>query len=206
MKLIFSLLIVVLSFTFAVAQNDYTSLEGSVGYSHQRLGDSTSSFDSDAFSLNGFDASVTKNITRYVGIKGAFSGAFRNDDFELPSLTVVPPVPPIRFKISTTIYTYMGGVQIKDNSKDKKFKPFLHALAGGGTVRQKLSGTCPFDVQSLCAAESFTSTGFSAAFGGGIDIKLNKNVSVRAIQADYNPIFIDGTINNFRIGAGFVFH
>jgi hypothetical protein len=53
--------------------------------------------------------------------------------------------------------------------------------------------------------------------GGGLDVKVHRHISIRVIQADYNPIFfrdqdvgdvvIPGqTQNNFRIGAGIVIH
>lgn len=207
MKLIFSLLIVVLSFSFAIAQNDFTPIEGSIGYSHQIVGDTSNSGFDDSAALKGFDASVTKNLTRYVGIRAAFSGAYRKDDFQLPSLTVFPPGQIIRFSINTSVYTYMGGVQIKDNSRSGRFKPFAYAMAGGGTLSQNLSGQCPNDVAQFCDDYTSTSTGLSTAFGGGLDIKLNRKISIRAIQADYSTLFIDGdTVNNVRIGAGIVFH
>ena len=198
-------IIALLNAALASAQNsagEYNKFEGSVGFSHQRAGE-TSGFN-DSAGLNGFDVSVTRNVTRYVGIKGAFSGAYRSDDFAIPGIA---PGSVLRFKIKTSIYTYMGGVQIKDNAKEKKLKPFFHALAGGGTLIQKLTGDCPADVAALCPGYSYSTAGFSAAIGGGLDVRVSKRVSVRVIQADYNPVFLDGgRVNNFRLGVGFVFH
>jgi hypothetical protein len=198
-------LMALLNVSFALSQNtagEYDKLEGSVGFSHQRAGD-TSGFD-DSPGFNGFDASVTKNLTRYFGIKGAFSGAYRSDGFSVPGIL---PGSIRRFAIKTSIYTYLGGIQIKDNTKTKRLKPFFHALAGGGTLTQKLTGDCPNDVASICAGYSYSTTGFAAAVGGGLDIRVSKRISIRAVQADYNPIFIDGeTLNNFRVGVGIVFH
>ncbi len=198
-------LIAVLNVSFGYSQNtagDYDKIEGSVGFSHQRVGD-TSGFD-DSAAFNGFDASVTKNFTRYFGIKGAVSGAYRSDDFALAGIF---PGSVNRFTIKTSIYTYMGGIQIKDNRKTKRLKPFFHALAGGATLRQKLTGDCPNDVAVICTGYSYSNTSFAAAVGGGLDIRASKRISIRVVQADYNPIFADGeTLNNFRIGVGIVFH
>jgi opacity protein-like surface antigen len=202
MKIVFMFLIAALNVSFALAQDEYHKAEGGVNFLHQRI--SGTGGLNDSVNLNGFDVSVTKNITRLVGIKGAFSGGFKKDDFSIPGFA---PNTVLNFSFKTSVYTYMGGIQIKDNTKEKRFKPFFHALAGGATFRQTLSGDCPSDVQAACSDFSFTSTGFSAAVGAGLDVRATKRLSVRVVQADYNPIFVnDSTLNNFRIGVGFVFH
>ena len=67
-------------------------------------------------------------------------------------------------------------------------------------------------------------TGFAAAIGGGLDIRLTPRIDLRAIQIDYNPMRFDfsdfgavgipgtptplgeprRTLHNFRIGIGIV--
>ena len=202
MKIVFMFLIALLNVSFAFAQDEYHKLEGGVNFSHQRISDTGGLNDSVA--LNGFDVSLTKNINRLVGIKGAFSGGYKKEDFSIPGFA---PNTVLNFSFKTSVYTYMAGIQVKDNTKGKRFKPFFHALAGGATFRQTLSGDCPSDVQAACSDFSFSSTGFSALVGAGLDIRATKRLSVRVVQADYNPIFVnDGTLGNFRIGVGLVFH
>jgi Outer membrane protein beta-barrel domain len=91
-----------------------------------------------------------------------------------------------------SLQNYLGGVQVKNNAKEgSRVRPFAHALAG-----------------VVVASEGFRTRGgaFSVAVGGGIDIRVNKKVSVRAIQIDYNPYISGGSyMNNVRIGAGIVF-
>jgi opacity protein-like surface antigen len=108
--------------------------------------------------------------------------------------------------IPRTRYNFLGGVQIKDNSSDARFKPFAHALIGAGHGRTKVSSvTCPAGVDCSDLIND-SETGFAGAFGGGLDIKLSNRVDFRAIQVDYNPIKFDsGTQNNVRFGVGFVF-
>ena len=86
-----------------------------------------------------------------------------------------------------------------------------HALIGVGINRYKssnfrcTSGNCPGYVTST-PSFTFTDKGFSAALGGGLDIKINDRIDFRAIQVDYNPIFNGGyRQNNVRFGVGFVF-
>ena len=43
------------------------------------------------------------------------------------------------------------------------------------------------------------------AVGGGLDIKINEKIDLRAIQVDYAPIFSGFLQNNIRFGVGLVF-
>lgn len=63
----------------------------------------------------------------------------------------------------------------------------------------------------------FSPAGFAMDMGGGIDIHLTKNFSIRPVKLDYLPVFVDDfetlgvvfvgrTQQNFRAGAGVVFH
>jgi Outer membrane protein beta-barrel domain len=91
-----------------------------------------------------------------------------------------------------SLQNYLGGIQVKNNAKEgSRVRPFAHALAG-----------------VVVASEGFRAVGgaFSMAVGGGIDVRVNKKVSVRVIQVDYNPYFSDGYVsNNVRVGFGIVF-
>ena len=48
-------------------------------------------------------------------------------------------------------------------------------------------------------------TDFAAAFGGGLDLRVHKNIAIRAIQAEYivTP-FLDQRQDNIRLSAGIV--
>jgi opacity protein-like surface antigen len=87
--------------------------------------------------------------------------------------------------------SFMGGVQVKDNGTEGgPVRPFAHVLLG---VSRAVAGGA--------------TNNFSMAFGGGIDIKASDRVSVRAIQADYKPVFISGsTYSVFRLSTGLVIH
>ena len=92
---------------------------------------------------------------------------------------------------NASTFQVSGGVQFKDNRKkdEKRVKPFGHVMAGFGN-------------------QSGYGDGVSVIVGGGIDIKVNNRIDIRAIQYDFNPIFItrtNGIITNNRISAGIVF-
>lgn len=199
----------------AQSSDDYHKFEAGGNYSFQRIEKSGDFNNKTGF--NGFEASATVNFSRYLGVKFDVSGAYKKDSFSFIPLT--GPQKPISTTVKSSVYNFLGGIQIKDNSKDKKIKPFAHFLVGVGNIKQKLTGgECPNDVQSICNNYNFSKTGFAAAVGGGLDVKVSNRLSIRAIQADYNPIQLGErkagnttlsngqTSNNFRLGAGIIFH
>jgi hypothetical protein len=185
--------------------DDYNKNEFYVGYSNQQVsGGNRTTF-------HGFEGAYTRNVSRYFGIRGAVSGAYRN---RLLQGTI-----PIQTGGSFTfqqdskrsVYNFLAGVQIKDNASEKRLKPFAFALGGVAVNRSQYknlactSGNCPV-TPPIANNVSFTDTGIAGAFGGGLDIRISDKIDFRAIQFDYNPIYSNTRVdNNFRIGIGIVF-
>lgn len=216
-KIILALCLTVITsaLTFAQASDDYKKVEGYVGYSNGQVdtgldsGGPTFNIFRERENFNGFNASGVYNVTRYLGIKADVSGTYNSNRFS-DSFTVGANTYSVSVKNRNSLYNFLGGVQVKDNSNKGTFKPFVHALVGAGHARAKISDyTCTPSV--LCpvpsfGSDTFSETGVAGAFGGGIDIRLNNKIQIRAIQLDYNPVRLDGTTrNNVRIGAGIVF-
>ncbi|HEY8560224.1 MAG TPA: hypothetical protein VIL74_07595 [Pyrinomonadaceae bacterium] len=184
--------------------DDYKKNEYYVGYSNQQI-DSGDNYRP----AHGFEAAYVRNVHRYLGLKGSVSGAFRGR--EQFSLTGSDNNGAYSYRGSsrTEVYNFLGGVQVKNNASDARFKPFAHALAGVAVTRSKLgtltctSGDCPAFVDNS-APGTFRDTHFALAVGGGLDIKINDRVDFRAIQVDYNRIY-GLRQNNVRFGIGFVF-
>ena len=209
-RLLFLLVAVVASASVAAAQSDYKKFEFFGGYSHNRvdtgIDDSDPDFDDivdEREGFHGFNASITGNVSRYLGVKFDFAGHFKKKDFPLLG-------DPSALNLDSRAFTFLGGVQVKDNGTDATFKPFAHGLVGAANVRNEaiFRGVCIAIVPSPCPP-SFTEkeTGFAAALGGGIDIRASDRVDIRVIQFDYNPTRVfDSTQHNFRIGIGVVFH
>ena len=214
-KAIIALSIAAVSAASAVAQaqpvDDYKKVEFFAGYSNGQVdtgvdsGNSAVDFFRDRENFNGVNVSGVYNVSRYFGIKGDVSATYNNNSFneEVAGARV-------SFKNNNSLYNFLGGVQVKDNSKEGVFKPFGHVLVGAAHARSKFkdytctptTGVCP---TVIVPDETFSDTGFAAAVGGGLDLRVSNRFQIRAIQVDWNPVRIDGTQNNLRLGAGIVF-
>jgi opacity protein-like surface antigen len=137
---------------------------------------------------HGFNGSVAGNWSRYLGAK--FDVSFHGQ-----SQTFSSGVP---FKLEQKVNQYMGGIQVKDNLKDgPKWKPFGHALFGLANQHfqaERLAGNVViYDVHS---------NDFAMKMGAGLDFAIHKNIDIRVIQFDWNPIFRGdktfGTLGNIR--------
>jgi hypothetical protein len=208
------LTIVALSCVFAFGQDDYKKGEFFVGFSNNQVDTGIESGDipgdpiEKRQSFNGFNVSGVYNVSRYFGIKGDVSGAYRNDSFDFSVPDGTGGSSSVGFDADSSLYNVLGGVQVKDNSSEARVKPFAHALVGAGIGRVKLDNvSCPTGVDcDFLDGLDERETGLAGAFGGGIDIKLSNRIDLRAVQVDYNPIRFDGgTQHNVRIGIGLVF-
>ena len=200
----------------AQATRDYNKVEVFAGYSHNRVDVGPVEDVDDDAELNdifderegyhGFNVSVTGNLNRYVGLKFDYSYHQRSIEFGADNTTA-------------RLHNILGGVQVKDNSRDRRFKPFGHALVGIARYAVDLS---EFDDELA----DFDDNGFAAVLGGGLDIRAHRRVDVRVFQFDYNPMRFDfsdfgttgapgtptptgdrkRTLHNFRFGFGAAFH
>lgn len=213
-KLILAFCLMAVSSIFAVAQStDYKKYEGYVGFSNNQIdtgvdsGDDIRSFFNDRRSFNGFEVAGVYNFHRYVGAKVDFSGTYRN---QTQTLAFNVGNTPATFTSETkrAAYNVLGGVQVKDNTSDARLKPFAHGMVGVGHQRINLKNVSCTGVNPCPSfINSNSDTGFSGAFGGGLDVKVSDRVDIRAFQVDYNPVwFGDGvTQHNVRFGVGVVF-
>ena len=213
-KSFLGLAILSLSFTAAAfAQDEINRFEGYAGYNYlsidSTLGDEED-FDLDGLETrvgaHGLNLSATGNFSKYVGVKFDFSTHSKRDDFSDFDADG---------SVKYSINQFLGGIQIKNNRKDgPTFKPFGHVLAG--LARQKVEIEA-VDFEGFEFNEEITSNNFALVIGGGLDVKVHRNVDLRVIQFDFNPVFYRGqdfedfsipssTQNNFRVGFGIVFH
>ncbi len=177
--------------------DEYNKNEFFVGYSNQQVDRG------DYQTHHGFEGSYVRNVSRYFGIKGDVSGSYKNDDFDTRIVVAPGNTTTIRNETRSSLYNFLGGVQVKDNASDARLKPFGHALAGVGYNRTEFKTSL-----TGSGTQNFTDNeaGFAAALGGGLDIKVNDRVDFRAIQIDYNPVRNFGQFShNVRFGIGVVF-
>jgi len=198
LKFAVGIAISLLTVSSALSQSDYYKLEGVGAYSYMNLNrgvdpdelnDNFTDTPFNRVNAHGFNGSITYNFSRFVGAKFDLTLHTHGEDFT-SVLTVNPPLPGVNgagtFKTSQNIYQYMGGVQIKDNNREGgKFRPFGHILAGVADQHFSVDRTAPFDARLI----DINSTDFAMKFGAGADINVSKNIAIRAIQFDWNPIF-----------------
>lgn len=216
---LFAVVAVALMCASAALGQDHRRFELFAGYSHNRVDvgpvedfdpEDDLEFD-DIFDeregFNGFNIAAVGNFSRYLGAKFDYSYHQKSFDFGGDNTTI-------------RLHNILGGLQIKDNSTNGgAVKPFAHALVG---VARTSADLTELDNQ----LEDFSDTGFAAAIGGGLDIRVHPRVDIRIFQIDYNPTRFDfsdfgavgipgtptptgdqkRTLHNFRIGIGIVFH
>ena len=199
---------------FAQTTDEYKKSEFYVGYSNGQVdtginveGDNEiEDFFDERETFHGFEAAGVYNFSRYVGLKGDVSGTYNNRDFSV-SVPTGGGTSTFSAETKSSLYNFLGGVQIKDNASQGRLKPFAHALVGAGHARVKVSNlVCPTGTDCTGFEDDFSETGLAGAFGGGLDVRINDKIDFRAVQVDYNPMRFDGqTQHNVRFGIGLVF-
>jgi len=188
---------------------EFPRAEVGVDYSYIRYAPSAPY--SKGHSLNGGGGELNINFNEYLSIKMDLQGYGSN-------LTTFKIAPNATFPLGASgnvqgnLFTYLFGPQIKVRAH--RFQPYGHLLFGGAhsnvygnafhTICQPIVGGCDF-------SKAPASNAFAMDFGGGVDIPVHKNVSIRPAQFDYlltrfhNPFTGDNNQNNFRYSAGIVF-
>jgi len=162
--------------------------------------------------LNGAGGGAQWNIKPMIGIKAEFQGYMSTET----TVEVKSPIPvnggliPVgTYKSNATMFTYLFGPVIQ--LPGKRVRPFGELLFGG--MQTELYG----QLNSAVIANggkidaSKTQHPFTMAFGGGLDVNINKHVAVRLAEMDWvlsrytNPWTSTNNQNSFRYLAGIVF-
>jgi opacity protein-like surface antigen len=127
--------------------------------------------------MNGFDANVALNANKLVGVVTDFSGTYGT----------------MEDVVDTKVYSLMFGPRI--SIRKGKVTPFVQALFGFA----HFSG----EVEGVNVAKE---NDFAMAYGGGVDISVNKIISIRPVQVEYVGVKSgQDLLNNFRYSAGIIF-
>jgi opacity protein-like surface antigen len=176
----------------AQAQHDYPRVEVFGGYSYLR----TSPIFQDSIP-KGWDASLTGNLRRNLGIEADFSGHTGGTS--------------AGSGLSHGTHLFLVGPRYV--ARLGNFVPWAHALFGAAHTGVK--------GRNFLGPTSESTTWFAWATGGGLDARLHKNISLRLFQVDYvrvngsasfsseghvgtYPSFTPGASNNLRISVGVV--
>jgi opacity protein-like surface antigen len=134
--------------------------------------------------FHGWNASVTGNVTKGFGIVADFSGHYGSD--RAGSLV-----------IKQDAHSFLFGPRL--SFRGKRLTPFVYALFG----------VTRFHQSAIVAGQrlSESDSGFSSAFGGGMDVRVNDRFAIRAFQIDYfRPNFFGEAHNRGRLAFGVVLH
>ncbi len=141
----------------------------------------------------GFTIAANYNFARFVGAKAEFS--FHSNDR-------TGRVATRNFTVKERLTNYLVGFQIKDNAKEgTRFRPFAQALIGFSISKTRLSDCSGFGTPCPTSLNQ-SRYGLTYGGGGGLDIKVNDKVTIRAIQVDY----LRGKVaDGLRFSTGVVF-
>lgn len=134
--------------------------------------------------FHGWNASVNGNVNKWFGVTADFSGHYGSERNVI-------------FEEKQRALSFLVGPRFTAR-RGKRVSPFAYALFGGINYRVNVtrSGQPLFDASD---------TGFNMALGGGIDIKVNARLAVRAFQLDYfRPHFFGDSHNRGRLAFGLV--
>lgn len=143
----------------------------------------------------GWGADLTVHLNRYFGVTADFSGFYKGFDAAFEGVSA---------DLSGNLHTFMFGPAFTFRSG--KVNPFVRVLFGVG----RASADVEVEAEGERVQAEVSKNGLAASVGGGVDIKINDRVSMRAIQMDYLP-YRQGngkvfTFNNIRWASGLVFH
>lgn len=214
MKYIFVLLFLTVLTAMVSGQNEPDRDKGEVfvGYtSHIYLDDPGPLIN---VTSRGVNVSGVYYLRRYIGIKGdaAVSASSTESTRFIPGFDN-PTRAAVSYSQKIIVSTYTAGIQLKDSSRESRFRPFVHALFGAGRLENKVTNiSCTTVSNCTNVPPNETSTGFALLLGGGLDIKVSKRIDVRAIQLDLsgisggsNATYFRGGSSDLRFAAGIVF-
>ncbi len=179
-------------------------VEVAVDYSHfgVGVGNTEGTNGNRMVGLNGGSASVALNFNRFFGIVADFGGYDANKLELVGNGANQPRV----ISANGTAYTYLFGPRISYRTRSR-FTPFLQVLVGGVHASPDTVVDCSGSACTPLPAQN----AFSMTAGGGLDIRLTRLFSLRAVQAEYMmtrfaevPSGTSASQDDLRLSAGIV--
>jgi len=162
---------------------DATRYDFAVGYNNIRA--NAPPKDCGCFDMNGGFAFGSYHVNDWLRLAGEFTGGHSSNISPLGQ--------------GLTLLTFTGGPQI--SHRFGKFRPYGEVLVGGA------HGSDSYFPSKTTSSTSASSFAFST--GGGLDINVTTNISLRAVDVQYLRTSFPNAVNNeqnqMMIGAGVVF-
>lgn len=153
----------------------------------------------DGFNLYGWNAAATLNVKSKFGIKADTSGVYRSEN-----------------GTSIKRHSFLAGPQL--SARQRSVRVFAHALLGlahvnadtdlgDGDLDPNARSGDKVTLKPAVLSAGFSDTAFAMAYGGGLDLRLNRRLMIRLAQLDYQPTrFGENWQHNFRFSTGLVFN
>ena len=142
--------------------------------------ESNGAYSHSTYNLNGGGGQLIYNLNNWLGVTSELAG------YALISGAA---------NIQPALMTYLGGPRF--TLRRGRVTPYIHTLFGGAFSKDGINNT------------GYTSV-FGMAVGGGADVRVNRRLSVRPLQAEYFLMKFPDAANNrqngFRYSTGVVFH
>ncbi len=189
------------------AQEETPKADLFVGYEYLRFVPSLTGNPSVGF--NGGGGAVNFNLNKMFGLKGEFTGATHGGTAQTYG--------PYTLGRSANLFSYLFGPQIAFRN-NPKVVPYVHLLFGGSHSNFYSSLVIS---KSAPAVKDSTKEAYTMAFGGGLDVRAGKHMSIRLGQFDYFMTRFTGSgldsagtaivtdisnQSNFRYMCGIIFH
>jgi hypothetical protein len=180
-------------------------------YSYLRLNPTLSGLNNRSF--NGGGGGATFYFAKYLGIKGEVMGYGSTTWTTTFASSVTLPngatIPAGTYSSQGNMFTYLFGPVVK--IPIPKVTPFGELLFGGSNTNGYTNLVKSINAGGGTISGIGTQHPFTMAVGGGVDISVSHNVSIRPIEIDYllsrysNPLTSTNNQNNFRYVGGIVF-
>lgn len=200
-------------------ENDhFPKIEVFGGYSSAETNDHNFHFDPGFNATNtdfdeggwGFEASITRNLTRYVGVLGDFSAHFSHDQGPITLMTpcALPPCTPVTqsAELNPRLFNFLAGPEAKWRNHTR-LTPFVHALFGITHTTATFRTAGPVLTISTTDAD----TGFAMTYGGGLEVRILRRMSFRT-SIDYSKAFVGSSalpaqrVNSIGYSSGIIVH
>ncbi len=129
---------------------------------------------------NGWGADLQVNFNKYVAGVADFGGQYGTVS------DIAPSIPGQRTSTRFRVHEFMFGPRV--TARVDRIAFFAHALFGAANLRAN-SFSIPLGAPlGTLTIPALKETDFAMAYGGGLNVKINKAISLRVAQVDYLPI------------------
>jgi len=144
--------------------------------------------------IDGFNASVTENLNKGVGITEDLSGYYSDAGIKDHTLLVGPQ---LSFRQAHGITPFIHGLFGVNYQTPVRQSPIINQVFLPPTPpNSNTTGAVSTSVSQFIPGPRGGHAAFAMAFGGGVDYNVNPRLSIRLVQADYFR-------NTFKFTQGF---